>query len=37
MGVAGIQVDAAGDLSPNQLSETGRREFRNILRATIWN
>ena len=37
MGVAGIQVDAVGDLSPNQLSETGRREFRNILRTTIWN
>jgi L-ribulose-5-phosphate 3-epimerase len=33
MGVSGIQVDAAGDLSPNQLSETGRREFRHMLRA----
>src|SRR5436305_2884221 len=33
MGVAGIQVDAVGDLSPNQLSETGRREFRHMLRA----
>ena len=33
MGVAGVQVDAVGDLSPNQLSETGRREFRHLLRA----
>jgi L-ribulose-5-phosphate 3-epimerase len=32
LGVAGVQVDAAGDLSPNQLSETGRREFRTLLR-----
>jgi sugar phosphate isomerase/epimerase len=33
MGVAGIQVDSVGDLSPNQLSQTGRREFRHLLRA----
>jgi sugar phosphate isomerase/epimerase len=33
LGVAGVQVDAVGDLSPNQLSQTGRREFRNLLRA----
>ncbi len=33
MGVSGVQVDAAGDLSPRQLSQTGRREFRNLLRA----
>src|SRR5262245_42353571 len=33
MGVGGVQVDATGDLSPNALSETGRREFRNLLRA----
>jgi sugar phosphate isomerase/epimerase len=33
LGVAGVQVDAAGDLSPNNLSQTGRREFRNLLRA----
>jgi L-ribulose-5-phosphate 3-epimerase len=33
MGAGGVQVDAAGDLSPNKLSETGRREFRNLLRA----
>jgi L-ribulose-5-phosphate 3-epimerase len=33
LGVAGVQVDAVGDLSPAQLSQTGRREFRNLLRA----
>jgi sugar phosphate isomerase/epimerase len=32
LGVAGIQVDAVGDLAPNRLSETGRREFRTLLR-----
>jgi sugar phosphate isomerase/epimerase len=32
LGVQGAQVDAAGDLSPNNLSETGRREFRALLR-----
>jgi L-ribulose-5-phosphate 3-epimerase len=31
--VAGVQVDALGDLSPNNLSQTGRREFRNLLRS----
>src|SRR5262249_28916183 len=33
LGVAGVQVDAAGDLSPNSLSQTGRREFLHLLRA----
>src|SRR5262249_50968581 len=33
MGAAGIQVDAVGDLSPDALGETGRREFRNLLRS----
>lgn len=33
LGVAGVQVDAAGDLSPGRLSETGRREFRHLLRG----
>jgi sugar phosphate isomerase/epimerase len=33
LGVAGVQVDAVGDLSPNRLSETGRREFRHLLRG----
>jgi L-ribulose-5-phosphate 3-epimerase len=33
MGVAGVQVDALGDLDPRNLSATGRREFRNLLRT----
>jgi sugar phosphate isomerase/epimerase len=33
LSVAGVQVDAVGDLSPNQLSQTGRREFRRLLRT----
>src|SRR5881275_2610950 len=33
LGVPGVQVDAAGDLSPQQLSQTGRREFRHLLRS----
>lgn len=33
LGVGGIQVDAVGDLAPAKLSQTGRREFRNLLRA----
>jgi sugar phosphate isomerase/epimerase len=31
--VPGVQVDAAGDLGPNKLSQTGRREFRHLLRS----
>jgi sugar phosphate isomerase/epimerase len=33
LGVTGIQVNASGDLSPHQLSQTGRRELRHLLRA----
>jgi sugar phosphate isomerase/epimerase len=33
LGVHGVQFDAAGDLSPNQLSQTGRRELCNLLRV----
>jgi len=33
MGAGGIQVDAAGDLAANRLGETGRREFKNLLRS----
>ncbi len=33
LGVPGVQVDAAGDLSPNELSQSGRREFRHLLRG----
>lgn len=33
MGVGGVQVDAFGDLMPQRLTETGRREIRTILRT----
>jgi sugar phosphate isomerase/epimerase len=33
LGVGGVQVDAVGDLAPQKLSQTGRREFRNLLRS----
>jgi sugar phosphate isomerase/epimerase len=33
LGVGGVQVDAVADLSPNNLSQTGRREFRHLLRS----
>jgi L-ribulose-5-phosphate 3-epimerase len=33
LGISGIQVDAVGDLSPNNLTQTGRREFRQLLRT----
>src|SRR5437764_10562349 len=33
LGVSGVQVDAAGELSPTALSQTGRREFRHLLRG----
>jgi sugar phosphate isomerase/epimerase len=33
LGVLGVQVDAVGDLSAAALSQTGRREFRHLLRA----
>src|SRR5437588_3114042 len=33
LGVSGVQVDSIGDLSPSQLSQTGRREFRHLLRG----
>ncbi len=33
LGVGGVQVDAAGDLSPNRLSQSGRRELLHLLRA----
>lgn len=33
MGAAGLEVAAAGDLNSDQLGETGRREFRNLLRS----
>jgi sugar phosphate isomerase/epimerase len=33
LGVAGVQLDAVGDLSPDRLDQTGRRELRHLLRA----
>jgi L-ribulose-5-phosphate 3-epimerase len=33
MGVGGVQFDAVGDLSPNRLSQTGRRELLHLLRT----
>jgi sugar phosphate isomerase/epimerase len=33
LGVPGVQVDAVGDLAPDKLGETGRREFRTLLRS----
>ena len=33
MGVTGVQVDSIGDLSPKQLTDTGRRELRNLLKT----
>jgi L-ribulose-5-phosphate 3-epimerase len=33
MKAEGIQVDATGDLAPDKLGETGRRELRNLLRS----
>src|SRR5438105_7976931 len=33
LGVMGVQADAAGDLSPHTLSQTGRAAFRHLLRS----
>lgn len=33
LGVSGVRLDAIGDLSPNRLSDTGRRELRQLLRS----
>jgi L-ribulose-5-phosphate 3-epimerase len=33
MASQGVQIDAVGDLAPDALGETGRREFRNLLRS----
>jgi sugar phosphate isomerase/epimerase len=34
LGAKGVVVDAIGDLAPDRLSETGKREFRHLLRST---
>jgi sugar phosphate isomerase/epimerase len=33
LGVAGIQIDAAGPVAPDELSQTGRKELRHLLRS----
>ena len=33
LGANGVQVDAAGELTPDRLTATGRREFRTLLRG----
>ena len=33
LGVGGVQVDAVGDLAPDRLTETGRRELRNLFKT----
>jgi sugar phosphate isomerase/epimerase len=33
MGAEGVQVDGVRELAPDALTETGRREFRNLLRS----
>jgi len=33
LGAKGVVLDAIGDLSPDKLSETGRREIRHLLRS----
>lgn len=33
IGAKGVVVDATGDLAPDRLSETGRRELRHLLRS----
>ena len=33
LGAKGVVLDAAGDLAPARLSETGRREIRHLLRS----
>jgi sugar phosphate isomerase/epimerase len=33
MGARGVQISAVGDLAPDKLTDTGRRDFRNLLRS----
>ena len=33
LGAKGVVIDAVGDLAPNRLTETGRRELRHLLRS----
>jgi hypothetical protein len=36
LGVRGVQADAAGELSPHSLSQTGRSAFRHLLGRITW-
>jgi sugar phosphate isomerase/epimerase len=33
LAVQGVQIDAVGDLAPDQMTATGRREFKTLLRT----
>ena len=33
LGVSGVQISSVGDLSPERLTDTGRRELRNLLKT----
>src|SRR3954451_11289565 len=33
LGARGVVIDAIGDVAPDRLSETGRRELRHLLRS----
>jgi L-ribulose-5-phosphate 3-epimerase len=33
LGLAGVQVNAAGELAPDRLTETGKRELKHLLRS----
>lgn len=33
LGLAGLQVNATGDLAPDRLTDTGKRELKNLLRS----
>jgi L-ribulose-5-phosphate 3-epimerase len=33
LGAAGVQADAVGDLAPDRITDTGRREFRTLLKG----
>src|ERR1700675_1689108 len=33
LGARGVVLDATGDLAPDRLTETGRRELRHLLRS----
>src|SRR4051812_32202015 len=34
LGAKGVVIDAVGDIAPDRLTETGRRDLRHLLRST---